>query len=1493
MGSLEGRGLTGSQGLDGLLAEVVAVGVGDRDAGDRQVAVVLDVDVVLDGLTELVGDTVRRVAHGGLPDRDVTVLGVGLVLGLARRDGRVAAVGIAGGGGVVGDLADEDVGLGHGVDVLDRLGLAGSKRANLSALALGQGRALELVLNHDVVRGQVAVIGHLDVVGDLLAQGIGAAVLGRAGRGLRNCEVGVGLLDVNLVGVRVVLVLARELDRDGVHEGAGQDVGLGDGVGRGSAHRGAGLDVLELALAQRDAGELLERHRLGLVVDVRGLDGKGHGLAKGVGASLVRLGDDLAVIGRRRHDERAEGRRDGVVALLRSGLGALPIDGVAVLALAHVGLGAGGLELRRLAVHEASDGSGSLQRRAVIGLRRIGSGDLELSLVNGELLGLSGVVGVVAVLGTKLNGLGLTDVLRRYSRGNLRPVLAIGGVLDLERLVVLVNSRGNAGTIGLAVVGLHHVIRRPHDLVLANASRFDCELTLILHNVIVRSLEGIARGVGDGVRNGLANHGDRANGLNVRHFIGHKAGVTILLPTGDDRAGQFGAVIRLLSALGLKRHVALVDGEAHARGRRVDDELHVGEVLVRAHEVVGGELILVRDNSAIGADQHVGAGDSGVMALGEGDVVLAEVAIAARDGNRVATDRVLVAVIGDCVAVALDGHDDFAIVGGDGKGAVLRRDYVIASLGVALELIGELVVHASRIGDSAGDVIRSAFVAHKAFALGVVTLGSGHAVASKSGAVVDLRLRAGSQGHRTRLHRDGLGAQCVLVLGVVAGPGTEVDRDGAGMRERNVSRALRPVLLVDAVLYLEVIVVGALGAGRISDKRGTVVELLGVLLVPRCAVDVDAVRRDLELAIHDDELDVREVAADVPEVVGHEVHVVLTDKGSLGNLVAGIAHEGEAAIGVEAVAGLVGVALNALLVAVVGLGVTVLGDGDGHLVRDRVDLEGAVLGRDGVVLGIGVGVQLVALEHVRTAAGVGLAARNNVAGDALAIYEALAGLLVVLAGRGGGVRKRRAVIGLLIAHSGERHGALIDLELACDRGHGKEAGDVIAVSVLDLHGRNLIGHAAGVGKRRIAGHGLDRVLHVVEGVLGLSNARDAVLGAVIGVLSGVAGNSDGELRIRLGDGEGTLDLLDDVVAVLALGRAAGQRIAEGVRAPTDEQLAAGDAVVRALVPDEAVAGDGHGTVRKRRTVIGLRVVRRRQRDFALGDGKLAVSNDELNVGEVIALVLELAVLEAHRVRAGVGLLHLGGAGVGEVALLIESVVDGDRVARGGLLGAVVLGAGLVARDGHGHLAGHRGDIQVASLGGDGVVDVVALVVLLCTVAGELVGELVVHAADVGDGAGSGGREAVALGEGTVGDGHVLISKSRAVVDLLTASRRQLDSALVDGQSAIDDHELDVGEVLADVLEVARLELHLIGASIGSTHGGGTAEGEVARGVQLVVARDVVARDGVLVAVIGQRVAVLGDGHGDLVGHGVNRQVALDLGDVVVAGLGVRAIKDDV
>ena len=449
----------------------------------------------------------------------MTVLGVGLVLGLARRDGRVAAVGIAGGGGVVGDLAGEDVGLGHGVDVLDRLGLAGSKRANLSALAIGQGRALELVLNHDVVRGQVAVIGHLDVVGDLLAQGIGAAVLGRAGRGLRNGEVGVGLLDVNLVGVRVVLVLARELDRDGVHEGAGQDVGLGDGVSRGSAHRGAGLDVLELALAQRDAGELLKRHRLDLVVDVRGLDGKGHGLAEGIGASSVRLGNDLAVIGRRRHNERTEGRHDGVVTLLRSGLGALPIDGVAVLALAHVGLGAGGLELRSLAVHEASDGSSSRQRRSVIGLRRIGSGDLEFSLVNGELLGLSGGVGVVATGSTQLDGLGLTDVRGLDVGRAVVPSLAVNAVLDLELLAVGVGRSGDTGGIGVAVVGLHHVRLRPRNLIRLDAALGHRERALVLGDAVVGLLEGLAGRVGDGVGDlTVASVHDGAGGPKVAHL---------------------------------------------------------------------------------------------------------------------------------------------------------------------------------------------------------------------------------------------------------------------------------------------------------------------------------------------------------------------------------------------------------------------------------------------------------------------------------------------------------------------------------------------------------------------------------------------------------------------------------------------------------------------------------------------------------------------------------------------------------------------------------------------------------------------------------------------------------------------------------------------------------------------------------------------------------------------------------------------------------------
>ena len=233
----------------------------------------------------------------------------------------------------------------------------------------------------------------------------------------------------------------------------------------------------------------------------------------------MRLGDDLAVIGRRRHNERTEGRRDGVVALLRSGLGALPIDGVAVLALAHVGLGAGGFELRRLAVHEASDGSGSLQRRAVIGLRRIGSGDLELSLVNGELLGLSGVVGVVATGGTQLDGLGLADVRGLDVGRAVVPSITINAVLDLELLAVGVGRSGDTGGIGVAVVGLHHVRLRPRNLIRLDAALGHREGALALRDVVVGLLEGLARRVGDGVGDlTVASVHDGAGGLKVAHL---------------------------------------------------------------------------------------------------------------------------------------------------------------------------------------------------------------------------------------------------------------------------------------------------------------------------------------------------------------------------------------------------------------------------------------------------------------------------------------------------------------------------------------------------------------------------------------------------------------------------------------------------------------------------------------------------------------------------------------------------------------------------------------------------------------------------------------------------------------------------------------------------------------------------------------------------------------------------------------------------------------
>ena len=122
-----------------------------------------------------------------------------------------------------------------------------------------------------------------------------------------------------------------------------------------------------------------------------------------------------------------------------------------------------------------------------------------------------------------------------------------------------------------------------------------------------------------------------------------------------------------------------------------------------------------------------------------------------------------------------------------------------------------------------------------------------------------------------------------------------------------------------------------------------------------------------------------------------------------------------------------------------------------------------------------------------------------------------------------------------------------------------------------------------------------------------------------------------------------------------------------------------------------------------------------------------------------------------------------------------------------------------------------------------------------------------------------------------------------VVGVLQLFGVDLHRTLADNQLAVGHDELDVREVPAVVPEVAYLQTHRIGIRARSLHLGRSAEGEVRFLIKLVADAYVVARHGVLRAVIRHGSLVTRDRHDHFGLHGRNRQLAGGLGDGVVLG----------
>ena len=188
------------------------------------------------------------------------------------------------------------------------------------------------------------------------------------------------------------------------------------------------------------------------------------------------------------------------------------------------------------------------------------------------------------------------------------------------------------------------------------------------------------------------------------------------------------------------------------------------------------------------------------------------------------------------------------------------------------------------------------------------------------------------------------------------------------------------------------------------------------------------------------------------------------------------------------------------------------------------------------------------------------------------------------------------------------------------------------------------------------------------------------------------------------------------------------------------------------------------------------------------------------------------------------------------------------------------------------------DGQLAFILGDGIVRLLEVRAF-----GE--GDRVGHFALVHEGYAAGGLDIghLARHKAVAAHGDIRLRQRRAVVFLARRLGGQRYGALVDGQAAVGHDELDVREVLAVVPEVAYLQTHRIGIRARSLHLGGAGEGEVRFLIKLVADAYVVARHGMLRAVIRHGILVTRDRHDHFGLHGRNRQLAGGLGDGVVLG----------
>ena len=727
---------------------------------------------------------------------------------------------------------------------------------------------------------------------------------------------------------------------------------------------------------------------------------------------------------------------------------------------------------------------------------------------------------------------------------------------------------------------------------------------------------------------------------------------------------------------------------------------------------------------------------------------------------------------------------------------------------------------------------------------------------------------------------------------------------------------------LDALGRIVEIVVGRHGDVAIDGVLRAVIGD-GIAVLGNGDGDLIGDRVDLELAVHDHELNVREVGVDVLKIFRLDADRVFARVGALRRPGGGLGRLDTGGHVVEIVIRRYGlVALHGVFLAVIGDGIAVLDDGDGDLIADRVDLEPAVHNDDFDIAVVAGGDDEVFLRQThRVGAGVGarhsrLAAQLN--GDRIVGHVggvALGDVLVAVIGEGSGV----APDGYddLIGDRG-------DLQLAVVRG----GNDVASGRVHHADGAvcEVCRVLAHVGARRADGDGREAGLDLRAVDLFLTGNREAAHGP-LGAVVDMGGAVRRQLEILI------VEELDHVPALvrahgeLLRRRAHGRVALDGLGRFGDlgadlrrVGLALGHfnerAVLVLVVVPVVVDNVLVGIVQL--VVIALDVLAPiAERDIRnVGQGAFGLLNSLLHVlGRHGVLRVHdhraarrdggnrrgVAVL-AHRVaRAGQELRH----GVGHddvfglgVAHVLHRDGVGDRVAN------VVVGLGsrrglllgierVVARDRQGavflldcvvrrHIALGVGDRCTGDLRDRRVNADQRLLILVVVQHGHIQGV-----------AREQSSVAVRRFDGAADNAVCRVRHgARVVVGVFQLSGGDLHGALIDDQLAVVHNELDVREVRAVVREVRFLQTHRVGVRVGARCRIGAAEGEVRFLIEFVADAHIVAGDGMLRAVIRHGGFVARDCHDHFVLHRRDGQLARRLGNgVVLRNVRAGGVKD--